>query len=66
MKIKSVGSSVRFTKQIAQGEWRMVELTASGDVEEFDNWHEAQQDLFYDLSAQLKRLWDGENNRNGH
>ena len=69
MQVTKVSASVRYSRALAQGEHKTVELSAEASVEEGEQWTLCQQGLFAQLSAQLREVWGwGQNGhpQNGH
>ena len=61
MKITTISASVRFSKAIQPGCYKTIELTAEAEVMPKEDWHEAQSQLYDQLSIQLKALWPARN-----
>jgi hypothetical protein len=57
MKVTTVSVSIRYSKSLAPGEHKTLELSAEGGVSEDDDWFTCQQGLYSQLTTQLRRLW---------
>jgi hypothetical protein len=50
MKVMTV-SSIRYSKSLAQGEHKTIEISTEASLEPGDDWYQAQQDLYGSLTA---------------
>ena len=65
MEVNKIAASIRFSKDIG-GSWKSVELGAEATVSDREFWKQAQSELYYQLTDQLRTLWsNGSNNGNG-
>ncbi len=63
MKITTVSANIRYSKDIGQATWKVVELGAEASVDTGEEWQAAQTQLYTELGQQLKTLWAS---GNGH
>jgi hypothetical protein len=62
MKVQQISVNVRYSKALAQGEYKTVELGLEAALDEEEDWGLAQQGLYAALTTQLRMLWS----KNGH
>ena len=70
MKVTTVSANVRYSKALADGAWKSIELSAEASLDAKEEWQDAQAELYSQLGQQLKTLWatnsNGQaNNANG-
>jgi hypothetical protein len=59
MKVEKVSASIRYSRALAQGEHKTVELSCEATLTASDDsWETAQQALYHRLGQQLKTLWN--------
>ena len=56
MKVTTVATSIRYSRQLDDGSWKGIELSAEGSLEGQDTWTKAQASLYQQLGHQLKTL----------
>ena len=61
MKVEKVSAHIRYSQDTGHGAWKVIELGAEASVSDREFWQHCQQDLYHQLSGQLKILW-GSNN----
>ena len=61
MDVTKISASLRFSAPRDKG-WKTVEIGAEATVTEGENWEQAQQRLYGDLSNQLRSFWSGNGN----
>jgi hypothetical protein len=57
MNIRTISANVRYSKALAQGEHKTIELGAEASLDPGEDWALAQQGLYALLTAQLRTLW---------
>jgi hypothetical protein len=58
MKVTTISVSIRYSKSLAQGEHKTVEVGAEAVIDpEEEDWCLAQQNLYASLTTQLRTLW---------
>jgi len=57
MQISKIAAHVRFSKDIG-GSWKSVELSAEASVSDREHWKQAQSELYFQLTDQLRQLWN--------
>jgi hypothetical protein len=62
MKVTTISVNVRYSKALAQGEHKTLELGLEAALDEGEDWANAQQALYSALTQQLRTVWS----RNGH
>ena len=58
MRVTTVTAQVKYSQDTGHG-WKAIELGAEGTIGINDDWHQAQYQLYGELSQQLKALWCG-------
>ncbi|MBM3941731.1 MAG: hypothetical protein FJ316_02180 [SAR202 cluster bacterium] len=61
MKVTTVSANIRYSRDMGQGAWKVVELGAEATLDAKDDWQTAQAGLYQQLGQQLRALW-----ANGH
>jgi hypothetical protein len=60
MRINTVSVSVRYSKQMADGSFKTVELGCEGTLTSGDeDWYEVQAHLYHQLGDQMKQVFSG-------
>jgi hypothetical protein len=60
MRINTVSVSVRYSKQMVDGNYKTVELGVEGSLDSSDeDWHEVQADLYHQLGNQMRYVFSG-------
>jgi hypothetical protein len=66
MEVVKVSASVRYSRALAQGQHKTVELSAEASIDVGEDWVLGQQGLYSMLAQQLRSLWGQQNGHNGH
>lgn len=56
MRVSTISARIKATKEV-NGCWKTIEFGAEGILESGDNWKESQDQLFADLTGQLKKAF---------
>jgi hypothetical protein len=57
MKVDRVTTIVRYSQDSGKGSWKSLEIGAEATIAPNENWHTAQEQLYYQLGQQMKTLW---------
>ncbi len=61
MKVEKISATVRYSQDTGKGAWKVVELGAEASVSDREHWKQAQSELYYQLTDQLRTLWSNGN-----
>jgi hypothetical protein len=59
MDIQNISGHIRFSRPMADGAWKSVELGAEGTLSPGEEWNEAQVALYHELGATMKYVFSG-------
>ena len=62
MEVSKISATIRYSQDTGKGAWKVIELGAEASVSDREFWKQAQSELYYQLTDQLRQLW---NNGNG-
>jgi len=57
MRVNTIGARIKATKEV-NGCWKTIEFGAEGILESGDDWKKSQDQLFADLTSQLKKAFN--------
>ena len=57
MKVKTISATVKYSRQLQDGEWKGVEMGAEATIDPGEDRKDAQAALYRELAAQLKELF---------
>lgn len=57
MKVEKVSATIRYSQDTGHGAWKVIELGAEASVSDREFWKQAQSELYYQLTDQLRTLW---------
>ena len=57
MKVEKVSATIRYSRDIGKGAWKVIELGVEGSVDAREQWQPAQAFLYAELGKQMKTLW---------
>ncbi len=57
MEVSKIAAQIRFSKDIG-GSWKSIELGAEARISDREFWKQAQSELYYQLTDQLRQLWN--------
>ncbi len=58
MKVTTISANLRFSKDIGNGSWKVIEIGADASVDPTENWQTAQAALYQQLGQQMTTLWN--------
>ncbi len=58
MIITTVSATIRYSRDTGHGAWKVVELGAEASVSDREHWKQAQSELYFQLTDQLRQLWN--------
>ena len=64
MEVNKIAAHIRFSKDIG-GSWKSVELSAEASVSDREHWKQSQSQLYFQLTDQLRQLWNNANGAGG-
>ncbi len=56
MQVEKVSATIRYSQDTGKGSWKVVELGAEANISDREFWQQAQSELYYQLSQQLRQL----------
>jgi hypothetical protein len=59
MEIQSISVHIRYSKPLADGSYKTVELAAEGTIAPGEDWHEAEVALYHELGETMKYVFSG-------
>ena len=62
MIVTTISANIRYSQDTGKGAWKVIELGAEATISDREHWKQAQSELYYQLTDQLRQLW---NNGNG-
>ena len=57
MKVEKITATIRYSQDTGKGAWKVIELGAEATISDREFWQHCQQELYHQLSGQLKTLW---------
>jgi len=57
MKVHTINATVKYSRQLKDGEWKGLEIGAEATIDPGEDRREAHRALYGDLAAQLKELF---------
>lgn len=57
MIVTTISATIRYSLDTGKGAWKVIELGAEASVSDREIWKQAQSELYYQLSHQLRTLW---------
>ena len=58
MKVNTISATLKYSRQLQDGEWKGIEVSAEASVEPGENWKKAQAILYEELAGQLASLFN--------
>lgn len=58
MKVNSISATLKYSRQLQDGEWKGLEVGAEASVNDEEDWREAQKTLYRELGEQLVCLFN--------
>lgn len=59
MYVDRVSACLKYSRQLAEGQYKTVELGAEAAIQPDEDWQKAQNELYQQLVAQLRTLFKG-------
>ena len=57
MIVTTISATIRYSQDTVKGAWKVIELGAEATISDREFWKQAQSELYYQLSDQLRTLW---------
>ena len=61
MEVNKISATIRYSQDTGKGSWKVVELGAEASISDREFWQQAQSELYYQLTHQLRTLWSNGN-----
>ena len=61
MEVNKISATIRYSQNTGKGSWKVVELGAEASISDREFWQQAQSELYYQLTHQLRTLWSNGN-----
>ena len=58
MKVEKISATIRYSQDTGKGAWKVIEIGAEASVSDREFWKQAQSELYYQLTDQLRQLWN--------
>ena len=56
MIITTVSATIRYSQDTGKGSWKVIEIGAEASIGEREHWKQAQSELYYQLTHQLRNF----------
>jgi len=58
MKVNTISATLKYSRELRDGEWKGIEVSAEASVDSRENWKKAQAMLYGELAGQLANLFN--------
>ena len=58
MKVNTISATLKYSRELRDGEWKGLEVSAEASVNDKEDWREAQKTLYRELGEQLASLFN--------
>ena len=58
MKVNTISATLKYSRQLQDGEWKGIEVGAEASVNSKEDWKAAQKTLYEELAGQLATLFN--------
>jgi len=58
MKVNTISATLKYSRQLQDGEWKGIEVSAEASVDSKESWKKAQAMLYEELAQQLASLFN--------
>lgn len=58
MKVKTISATLKYSRELQDGEWKGIEVGAEASVHDKEDWKDAQKTLYKELAGQLAGLFN--------